>query len=125
MATKEEIAQNEQFLLLSPYFQLYSIIVLSFKDSFHFIFFVMFSKLSDANVLYVVKGLKHTDTTQIQHRYNTDTTQIQHRYNTDTTQIQQDNFSSDLYSLFDTLYEPSPREIQQCGLCVKYRPGSA
>ena len=31
MATKEEIAQNEQFLLLSPCFQVYSIIVLSFK----------------------------------------------------------------------------------------------
>ena len=35
MATKEEIAQDEQFLLLSPYYQLYSIIILSFKGSFH------------------------------------------------------------------------------------------
>ena len=36
MATKEEIAQNEQFLLLTPCFQLYSIIVLLFKGSFQF-----------------------------------------------------------------------------------------
>ena len=36
IATKEEIAQNKQFLLLSPCFQLYSVIVLSFKGSFHF-----------------------------------------------------------------------------------------
>ena len=34
MATKEEIAQNEQFLLLQPCFQLYSIIVLSFTGIF-------------------------------------------------------------------------------------------
>ena len=32
MATKEEIAQNKQFLLLSPCFQLYSIIILYFID---------------------------------------------------------------------------------------------
>ena len=35
MATKEEIAQNEQFLLSSPCFQLYSIIVLSFNPFPH------------------------------------------------------------------------------------------
>ena len=34
MATKEEIAPNKQFLLLSPCFQIYLIIVLSFKGSF-------------------------------------------------------------------------------------------
>ena len=34
MVTKEEIAQNEQFLLLSPCFQFYSIIVFSTKWSF-------------------------------------------------------------------------------------------
>ena len=34
IATNEEIAQNEQFLLLSPCFQFYSIIVLSFKGIF-------------------------------------------------------------------------------------------
>ena len=33
MVTKEEIAQNKQFLLLSPYFPLYLIIVLLFKGS--------------------------------------------------------------------------------------------
>ena len=33
---KKIIAQDEQFLLLSPCFQLYSIIVLSFKGSFQF-----------------------------------------------------------------------------------------
>ena len=37
MATKEEIAKNKQFLLLSPYVQLYSMIVLSFKGSFQFV----------------------------------------------------------------------------------------
>ena len=55
MATKEEIAQNEQFLLLSPCFQLYLIIVLSFKGSFKFIP-GMFSKSSAAYLLYVEKG---------------------------------------------------------------------
>ena len=34
MATKEEIAQNKQFLLLSPCFQINSILVLSFKGIF-------------------------------------------------------------------------------------------
>ena len=33
MVTKEEIAQNKQFLLLSPYFPQYLIIVLLFKGS--------------------------------------------------------------------------------------------
>ena len=42
MATKEEIAQNKQFLFLSPCFQLYSIIVLSFKGSFHSIIVLSF-----------------------------------------------------------------------------------
>ena len=56
MVTKEEIAQNEQFLLLSPCFQLYSIIVLSFKGIFHR-FSGMFSKSSAADLLYVEKGL--------------------------------------------------------------------
>ena len=55
MATKEEIAQNEQFLLLSPCFQLCSIIVLSFKGSFQF-FGGMFSKSSAADLLYVGNG---------------------------------------------------------------------
>ena len=36
MVTKEEIAQNKQFLPLLPCFQLYSIIILSFKGSFQF-----------------------------------------------------------------------------------------
>ena len=40
MANKEEIAQNEQFLLLSPCFQHYSIIVpVHLKDPFHFFTF--------------------------------------------------------------------------------------
>ena len=34
MSTKAEIAQIDQFLLLSPCYQLYSIIVLSFEGSF-------------------------------------------------------------------------------------------
>ena len=34
MSTQEEIAQNQQFLLLSPCIQLYSIIALSFKGNF-------------------------------------------------------------------------------------------
>ena len=58
MATKEEIAQNEQFLLLSPRFQLYSIVVLSFKGSFHCLS-GMFSKSSAAELLYVGKGYKY------------------------------------------------------------------
>ena len=49
MATKEEIAQNKQFLLLSPCFQLYSIIVLSFKGIFCTF---AFSKSSAANLRY-------------------------------------------------------------------------
>ena len=56
MATNEEIAQHEQFPLLSPCTQLYSIIVLSFKGSFQ-IFSVMFSKSSAADLLYVGKRL--------------------------------------------------------------------
>ena len=52
MTTKEEIAQSEQFLHLSPCFQLCSIIVLSFKESFQF-YSGMFSKSSSADLLYV------------------------------------------------------------------------
>ena len=55
IVTKEEIAKNEQFLLLSLCFQLYSIIVLSFKGSFQKNS-GMFSKLSAADFLYVGKG---------------------------------------------------------------------
>ena len=56
MATKEEIAQNEQFLLLSPCFQLHSIIVLSFERGFPENYGYMFSKSSAADLLYVGKG---------------------------------------------------------------------
>ena len=52
MTTKEEIAQNKQFLLLSSC--LYSIIVLSIKGSFQ-ICSGIFSKSSAANMLYVGK----------------------------------------------------------------------
>ena len=55
MAIKEEIAQNKQFLLLLPRFQLYSIIVLSFEESFQTIS-CMFLKSSAAELLYVGKG---------------------------------------------------------------------
>ena len=55
MVTKEENSQKEHFLLLSPCFQLYSIIVLSFKGSFQFIL-GMFSKSSAADLLYVSKA---------------------------------------------------------------------
>ena len=46
MATKEEIAQNKQFLLLSPCFQLYLIIVLSFKGIFLCFCLDVFKKLN-------------------------------------------------------------------------------
>ena len=55
MAIKEEIAQNEQFLLLSPCFQLCSIIVLSFKGSSQF-FSGIFSKASAADLMNEGKG---------------------------------------------------------------------
>ena len=55
IATKEEITQNEQFLLLSPCFQLYSIIVLSFSENFHICVY-MFSKSSAVELLFVGKG---------------------------------------------------------------------
>ena len=55
MATKEEIAQNEQFLLLSLCFQLYLIIVLSLKGSFH-CFSGMISKSSAADLFVCGKG---------------------------------------------------------------------
>ena len=57
MLTKEEIAQNKQFHLWSSCFQLYSIIVLSFKGSFKNIS-SLFSKSSAADLLYVGKGWK-------------------------------------------------------------------
>ena len=64
MSTKEEIAQNEQFLLLSSCFQLFSISVLWFKGSFQ-ICSDMFSKSSAADLLYVGKGLRRfLDNTQ-------------------------------------------------------------
>ena len=50
MATKEEIAQNEQFLLLSPCFQLYSIIVLLYKGNSQ-MFSSTFSTSSAADLL--------------------------------------------------------------------------
>ena len=56
MVTKEEIAQNKQFILLSPCFQLCSIIGLSFKGSFQLISGI-FSKSSAAELLHVGKGL--------------------------------------------------------------------
>ena len=48
MATKEEIAQNEQFLLLKPVFQLYSMVL--FIEVFH-----IFAQSSAADLLYVGK----------------------------------------------------------------------
>ena len=54
MATKEEISQNEQFLHLSPCFQLYEIIVLSFKGSFKTIQSGMFFQVVSCR--YVVYG---------------------------------------------------------------------
>ena len=60
IVTKEEIAQNEQFLLLSSCFQLYSIIVLPFKGSFSNFFGYVFSKSSAAVFRFPVcrKGLR-------------------------------------------------------------------
>ena len=55
MATKEEISQNEQFLLLPPCFQLDSIIVPIFKLSLHKNS-GMFSKSAAADFLVVGKG---------------------------------------------------------------------
>ena len=52
--TKEEIAQDEQFLLLAQCFQLHSIIIASLRKIFHIIV-EMFSKPSAAGLLYVVK----------------------------------------------------------------------
>ena len=66
MVTKEEIAQNEQFLLWSPCFYLYLIIVHSFKESFQ-IHLKRVSKLigydlksSAADLWYVGKGFKNS-----------------------------------------------------------------
>ena len=55
IVAKEEIAHNEQFLLLSPCFQRCSIIVLSFKVSLQ-LSSGMFLKSSAADLLYVGKG---------------------------------------------------------------------
>ena len=51
MLTKEEIAQNQQFLLVSSRVQLFSIIVISFKGSSHK-FSGMFSNSSAADSWY-------------------------------------------------------------------------
>ena len=53
--TKEEISQNEQFLLLTECLQLYSISMSSFREIFHIIVEVI-SKSSAADLLYVGKG---------------------------------------------------------------------
>ena len=55
VVTKEEIAQNEQFLLLPQCFQLYSANTLYFFEKFH-TSVDMFSKLSAADLLYVGEG---------------------------------------------------------------------
>ena len=52
---KGVIAQNEQFLYLPQYFQLYLTIILSFLDIFR-TFANMISKLSAADLLYVGNG---------------------------------------------------------------------
>ena len=52
---EEEIAQNEQFLLLTQCFQLCSVSMSSYREIFHFIV-EMFSKLSTADFLYLGKG---------------------------------------------------------------------
>ena len=54
---KKSNCSNNQFLLLSPCFHLYSNIVLSFQVSFQECL-GMFSKLSAAELLYVGKGFK-------------------------------------------------------------------
>ena len=56
IVTKEEIYQNEQFLLLPQCFQLFLIINLSFMEIFH-VFLNMFQMLAAADLLYVGKGL--------------------------------------------------------------------
>ena len=53
--TKGEIAQNVQFLLLSHFFQLNSIVLLAFIGIFH-IFRKMLSKSSAAELSYEGKG---------------------------------------------------------------------
>ena len=64
LSLKKKLLKNEQFLLLSPCFQLYSIIVLLFKGSFKNKS-GMFSKSSAADLLYVLcrKGLKYNSYT--------------------------------------------------------------
>ena len=61
METKEEIAQNKQFLLLSPCFRLYSIIVLSFKGSSQFFLGYVF-EVDCCRIFACGKGLKQTST---------------------------------------------------------------
>ena len=51
VVTKEEIAQDEQFLLLTQCFQIYSISMSTFRKIFHLIV-EMFSKSSSADLLY-------------------------------------------------------------------------
>ena len=53
--TKGEIAQYEQFLLLSQCFQLFSVIKPTFIKLFR-VFAWMFSKSSAADLMYVGKG---------------------------------------------------------------------
>ena len=55
IVAKEEIAQNEQFILLPHCFQLFSIFKPSFKEIFH-IFPQMVLKSSAADLFYVGKG---------------------------------------------------------------------
>ena len=58
----EEIIQNERFLLLSPCFQMYLIIVLLFKGIFDFFFGYLFSKSAAADLLYIYgKGINRED----------------------------------------------------------------
>ena len=57
--TKGKIAHNEQFLILPPCIQLYSIIVLSFIESFRQ-YYLMFLKFSAADLLYEGKGYMKT-----------------------------------------------------------------
>ena len=56
--TKEEIAHNEQFLLLPQYVQLYSINTLSHIEIFR-IFAYMISMSSAVNLSNVAKGLSY------------------------------------------------------------------
>ena len=62
---KGEIAHDEQFLLWPQCFQLYLTMKLSFMEIFE-VFVTMFSKLSAADLLYIVgKGLAQTNQTSL------------------------------------------------------------